>query len=75
MDPGDILVVYSDGITDAVNEFEQPFGEQRMRECVRKHAADSAATIIERVVDAVKAHERGTPRIDDLTLLVAKRVA
>jgi phosphoserine phosphatase RsbU/P len=75
MDPGDTLIVYSDGITDAVNEFEQPFGEERLRECVRKHAADSAVTIMERVVEAVKAHERGTPRIDDLTLLVVKRNA
>ena len=75
MDPGDTLIVYSDGITDAVNEFEQPFGEERLRECVRKHAADSAVTLMERVVEAVKAHERATPRIDDLTLLIVKRTA
>jgi sigma-B regulation protein RsbU (phosphoserine phosphatase) len=75
MDPGDTLIVYSDGITDAVNEFDQPFGEERLQECVRKFASDSAAHIMERVVEAVKAHERETPRIDDLTLLVVKRVA
>jgi sigma-B regulation protein RsbU (phosphoserine phosphatase) len=75
MEPGDTLIVYSDGITDAVDELEQPFGEKRLQECVRKHASDSAATIMERVVEAVKAHERGTPRIDDLTLLVIKRIA
>lgn len=75
MDPGDTLIVYSDGITDAVNEFDQPFGEERLQKVVTEHAGESAAYIMKRVVDAVKAHEHETPRIDDLTLIVVKRVA
>lgn len=75
MDPGDTLIIYSDGIPDAVNEFDQPFGEERLTECVRKYATESAEEIMERVVEAVKAHERESPRIDDLTLLVIKRAA
>jgi sigma-B regulation protein RsbU (phosphoserine phosphatase) len=74
LERGDTLVVYSDGIPDAVNEFDQPFGEERLRECVTQHAAKSAADIMARVVDAVKAHEGAAARIDDLTLLVIKRV-
>jgi sigma-B regulation protein RsbU (phosphoserine phosphatase) len=73
--PGDTLVVYSDGISDAVDEFDKPFGEERLQECVVRHAHEDARTIIQRVVDAVKAHEGGTPRIDDLTLIVVKRLA
>ena len=73
MDAGDTLIVYSDGIPDAVNEFDQPFGEDRLKECVTEFAGESAATLMDRVVDAVKKHEGGSPRIDDLTLLVIKR--
>ncbi len=74
MEPGDTLIVYSDGIPDAVNEFDQPFGEERLRACVTGHAGARASEIMSRVVDAVKAHERASPRIDDLTLLVIKRL-
>ncbi len=75
MDPGDTLIVYSDGITDAVNEFDQPFGEERLQKVVTEHAGERAEEIMARVVNAVKAHEHETPRIDDLTLLVVKRIA
>lgn len=75
MDAGDTLIIYSDGISDAVNEFEQPFGEERLRACVTEHANERAAEIMKRVVDSVKAHEGDTPRIDDLTLVVVKRLA
>lgn len=75
MDPGDTLIVYSDGISDAVNEFDQPFGEERLQKAVTEHAGERAADIMKHVVDAVKAHERDTPRIDDLTLIVVKRLS
>jgi sigma-B regulation protein RsbU (phosphoserine phosphatase) len=74
-DAGDTLIVYSDGIPDAVNEFDQPFGEERLQRVVTEHAGESAVDIMTHVVDAVKAHERETPRIDDLTLVVVKRLA
>jgi sigma-B regulation protein RsbU (phosphoserine phosphatase) len=75
MDAGDTLIIYSDGIPDAVNEFDQPFGEEKLQACVMQHAGDRAADIMASVVNAVKAHERGSPRIDDLTLIVVKRLS
>ena len=71
--PGDILVIYSDGIPDAVNEFEHPFGEERLIACVRDAAAQPAGEILRRVVAAVREHEHGAERIDDLTIMVVKR--
>lgn len=73
MGPGDILVIYSDGIPDAVNEFEHPFGEERLLACVREAAGESAGEILRRVVAAVREHEQGADRIDDLTIIVVKR--
>jgi sigma-B regulation protein RsbU (phosphoserine phosphatase) len=74
LEPGDVLVVYSDGIPDAVDEFEHPFGEERLVACVRAAASESAPEILRRVVGAVRDHERGADRIDDLTIVVVKRV-
>jgi serine phosphatase RsbU (regulator of sigma subunit) len=73
MGVGDILVIYSDGIPDAVNEFEHPFGEERLIACVREAAGEPADEILRRVVAAVREHEQGAERIDDLTIIVVKR--
>jgi sigma-B regulation protein RsbU (phosphoserine phosphatase) len=73
MAPGDVLVIYSDGIPDAVDEFDHPFGEDRLIECVRDAAGESADAILRRVVASVRAHEQGAERIDDLTIIVVKR--
>ena len=73
MGAGDILVIYSDGIPDAVNEFEHPFGEDRLIACIRESSAESAGEILRRVVAAVREHEQGADRIDDLTIIVVKR--
>jgi sigma-B regulation protein RsbU (phosphoserine phosphatase) len=73
MEPGDMLIVYSDGITDAVNEFETPFGEERLVATIREHARLPAAAMMQKIIDAVHTHEQGTPRLDDLTVIVVKR--
>ncbi len=75
METGDMLFIYSDGIPDAVNEFDQPFGEERLIACVREGESEPAASIVKRVIDAVHAHENGAERIDDLTVIVVKRTA
>lgn len=72
---GDVLVLYSDGIPDAIDEQENPFGEERLTACVRKAAGESAPGIMHRVIDAVRAHEGKAERIDDLTVVVVKRTS
>jgi sigma-B regulation protein RsbU (phosphoserine phosphatase) len=72
---GDILIVFSDGISDATNEFDHPFGESRLIALVNEHREESAAALIDRIVDAVNAHEGETEQLDDLTLVVVKRDA
>jgi len=74
LDAGDILVVYSDGIPDAIDPTETPFGEQRLLTLVREHAQAPARAIMDRIVEAVHTHEQGAPRADDLTVLVVKRM-
>ena len=75
LDPGDTLVIYSDGIPDAVNEFESPFGEERLMRTVEANAGAAAGDIMDKVIEAVRTHEQGAERIDDLTIIVLKRVS
>jgi sigma-B regulation protein RsbU (phosphoserine phosphatase) len=75
LEPGDILVVYSDGIPDAVNEFDHPFGEERLLNAIQENAARPAVEIMDAVVGAVREHEQGAEQIDDLTIIVVKRLA
>jgi sigma-B regulation protein RsbU (phosphoserine phosphatase) len=73
--PGDVLVVFSDGVTDALNPQGEEFGEQRLAEAVRRHRTESSTAILEGVNQAIADWSAGTPLPDDLTLLVARRRA
>jgi len=73
MAPGDVLVIYSDGIPDATNEFDHPFGEERLRDLIVAHRDDAPSSIIDHILEAVNAHEGRTEQLDDLTIVVVKR--
>lgn len=75
LNPGDTLLVFSDGISDATNEFDHPFGEDRLRALVSEHRDDSASDLIDRIIKAVQEHEGETPQLDDLTLVVVRRLS
>ena len=70
--PGDLLVIGTDGIWEARNAAGEMFGKQRFHALLLKHAEQSAHTIYEAVVNAVKAHtDTGGPD-DDVTLVIVK---
>jgi serine phosphatase RsbU (regulator of sigma subunit) len=71
--PGDLVVCYSDGVTDARNADGEEFGEARLIDLVRAARPAPAAVVLERIVAAVQAHVAGAPQFDDLTLVVLRR--
>ena len=71
LEPGDALVLHSDGVTDARDPFGEEFGMARLQEAVA--AADDAAGIASSVRRVLEEHRRRTPPIDDATLLVLRR--
>jgi sigma-B regulation protein RsbU (phosphoserine phosphatase) len=73
LNPGDLLLVYSDGITEAMNAKDEEFGEKRLMAVVRENWGDSSSELIEKIVTAVKMHAGDTPQSDDITLVVVKR--
>jgi serine phosphatase RsbU (regulator of sigma subunit) len=68
--PGDKIVIYSDGVTEAQNLETAFFGKKRLREVVQAHATESCATIHDAVQDAVAAFTEGAAQSDDITLVV-----
>jgi sigma-B regulation protein RsbU (phosphoserine phosphatase) len=68
--PGDRLVLYTDGVTEAMDADEEMFEEERLQALVLEHRRDSAAKLEQVIADTVLAHADGMLQ-DDLTLLVA----
>jgi sigma-B regulation protein RsbU (phosphoserine phosphatase) len=71
---GDLLVLYSDGVTEANNADYDEFGEERFIEVLRRNRLQPAEAIAEAVTNALTAFAAGAPPADDITLVVAKRL-
>ncbi len=69
----DILVLYSDGITEAENPAGQPFEESGLERVVAAHAAVAPGELAPAILRAVEAHARDSRFVDDLTVLILKR--
>ena len=69
--PGDLFVLYTDGVTESFNEAEEEFGEQRLVEACRKRRRLPSQALLEAIVDDVRAF---SPREqhDDITMIVAR---
>lgn len=70
--PGDLLCIYSDGITEATNGFMEEFGEGRLVELLRQNLEGGPAELTERVLTEVAGFLEGRPSHDDLTLVLAR---
>jgi phosphoserine phosphatase RsbU/P len=73
--PGELLVMYSDGITEAEDPSGQPLEETGLELVVELHASDTPAAITAQVLSTVEAHAQHYRFADDLTILVLKRMA
>lgn len=72
MRDGDVVVAYTDGVTEAMNPQGEEFGEDRLRSLVATSADLCAAALLDKIVHSVRHWSRDTPQHDDLTLVVMK---
>ncbi|MEW6509801.1 MAG: GAF domain-containing SpoIIE family protein phosphatase [Bacteroidota bacterium] len=72
--PGDCLVMFSDGITEAVNAAQEQFGDSRVVSVVAAHRLEPAEAVIDAIVGSVIAHAGGAPQADDMTIVVLRRL-
>jgi sigma-B regulation protein RsbU (phosphoserine phosphatase) len=73
--PGEFLLVYSDGIIDAADPGEREFGLDRLTDLVRKHHGASAVDLVNHILQDVNGHAAGAPQTDDMTLVLIRREA
>jgi len=72
--PGDIAVLYTDGITEANNASGEMFGEERLKSVIRSHAKLPAAGILEKIFESVTAFVGDKPQFDDITVMVIRGI-
>lgn len=75
MQPGDVLVVYSDGVTDATTVADEAFGEERLQSVIVENCTNPAQAIVGAIISAVENHAGNADQFDDLTVVVVKRAS
>ena len=75
LQPGDVLVVYSDGVTEAMSPTGEEYGATRLYDVVSRNLEASAAGIRDRIESSLTKFSQGTSAADDITLVIVKRQA
>jgi len=73
-DPGDLLFIYSDGITEAMNERSEEFGEEETTQLICQNKKKKAKDLIEKVLATVEKYAGTRSQTDDMTIVVIKRI-
>ena len=73
--PGDLIIFYTDGVTEAMNDEMEEFGVRRLQGAIAGSADGDAANVLEAIVAAVDAYTGEMARWDDITLVVAQRLS
>jgi serine phosphatase RsbU (regulator of sigma subunit) len=73
LSPGDLVVLYTDGITEAANPAGDEYGLERLQAVVQKHAQEPLVALAVAIETAVEVFADGTPFGDDRTLVLLRR--
>ena len=72
LEPGDLVVVFSDGVTEAFNPEREEFGDDRLVRCVRENADLRPAELLEQILTAVRRFMKDAEPSDDMTIVVLR---
>jgi serine phosphatase RsbU (regulator of sigma subunit) len=75
LQPGDALVIYSDGVTETQNQAGEEFGPLRLYDVVARNLDSTASGIRDKIEAALTKFAQGTASVDDITLVIVKRQA
>jgi sigma-B regulation protein RsbU (phosphoserine phosphatase) len=73
LDSGDILFVYSDGLTNAENPRHEMFGQTRLLEIIQQQAPSGSQALERGILNAVEAFTQGMAQADDITYMVVEK--
>ena len=71
--PGELLILFSDGITEAMNSNEEEFNEDRLKEVILKNRNENPQNLIEIILKDVQKFSGSAEQMDDMTVVVIKR--
>jgi len=69
---GDLLVLYTDGLTETLSRSAEPFGHERLERIICEHAGEAAPLVRQAILEAVARHGAGVAPRDDLSLVVTR---
>jgi phosphoserine phosphatase RsbU/P len=72
LEPGDVLVAYTDGVSEAMNDADDEWGEDRLKDAIRPSRSAPARDLIDRIMKSADAFVAGAPQHDDMTLVVLR---
>ena len=73
LQPGDSLVLYTDGVTEAFDEADQAYGDDRLEAFLKTQAGNDSRGIIDHVLEDVHNFVKDAPQSDDITMLTLTR--
>ena len=71
--PGDMIIMYTDGITETFDKQHQMFGDERLKDLLREYAQNPPTELTRVIIDEVRNFSVGVPQSDDMTLLIIQR--
>jgi phosphoserine phosphatase RsbU/P len=74
LDQGDLLLLYTDGITEAFSSIEELFGLDRLKEIIQTSEYDSASSLLDHIESSVLEFSDGLSQSDDVTLVAVYRL-
>ena len=72
LEPGDLLVAFTDGVSEAMNAVQEEWGEERLLPVLQDARGEPLGSVIERVMAGADAYVAGAPQHDDMTLVVVR---
>jgi sigma-B regulation protein RsbU (phosphoserine phosphatase) len=75
LEPGDVLVAYTDGVSEALNRADDEWGEERLKGTVRMSRTMPAKDLIRCIMEAADEFAAGAPQHDDMTLIVVRAMS
>lgn len=72
LNPNDLILLYTDGVTEAQDEAQKFFGEKRLKSALREVSGQAPQPTVEQILSAVSSFGAGAPQSDDITLLAVK---
>ena len=70
--PGDLLAVFSDGVSEALNPAGEEFGESRAQNVIAPNWLEPSDAVLRSLLESVRAFAQGAPQNDDVTALVVR---